>query len=250
MAVVGSQTVTRSGLVSVLDTVVAPQEAFERMRATPTWGWALVVALALMVAGAFLQDPAVRHVKVIATQHFMTTSSLAANLTAAQKDQAIANASKPSMFTYVTPVITLFIAVFFNTIILLLGNAVARGQADFKRLWCGSMNIAVPTLGLGAVVLGVITTVRGPGAFDSSLAMAKALPSLALLVPNGSAAVIAFLSGISIFTLWGLYLNATMMRVTAKTSAGAAYAFAALIMLLGAALAAGGVAIAHNFGAA
>lgn len=239
-----------NGLSTVVDTIAAPGEAFERQRTAPTWGWALVVALVLMLIGAYLQGPAARHAAVVATQKMMTTSTLMANVPADKKQKAIENAGKPSVFTYVGPVVALFLAVFFNTIILLLGNAVGRGQADFKRLWCGSMNIAVPTLGLGAIVLGVIATLRGPNAFDSGLALAAAVPSLATLAPHAAAATLAFLSGISVFTLWGLFLNATMMRVTAKTSPAIAYTFAAVVLLLGALVAAGGVAVAHNFGAA
>ncbi|HEY9180562.1 MAG TPA: YIP1 family protein [Candidatus Baltobacteraceae bacterium] len=239
-----------SGLSTVIDTIASPADAFERQRSMPTWGWALVIALALLLVGAYLQAPAGRHVAVISTQKMLATSTLVANMSDAQKQQAVERAGKPSIFTYVGPIVVLFLAVFFNTIILLLGNAIGRGQADFKRLWCGSMNIAVPTLGLGAVVLGIITMVRGADSFDSSLSLARAVPGLALLVPNGSAVLIGFLSSISIFTIWGFFLNATMMRVTAKTSPAVAYTFAAVVLLLGALLAAGGVAVAHNFGAA
>lgn len=239
-----------NGLSTVVDTIAAPGEAFERQRTAPTWGWALIVAVVLMIAGAYLQGPAARHAAVAATQKMMASSTLFANATAEQKQKAIDRAGKPNAFSYLGPLIGLFLAVFFNTIIMLLGNAVGRGQADFKRLWCGSMNIAVPTLGLGAIVLGVITTLRGADSFDSTLALARAVPSLGMLVPHAGAVLVAFLSSISVFTLWGFFLNATMLRVTAKTSAGVAYAFAGLVLLLGALFAAGGVALAHNFGAA
>lgn len=238
------------GLSNVIDTIVAPAEAFERQRTAPTWGWALVVALVLLLAGAYLQGPAARHVAAVTTQHMMATSTLFANATAEQKQRAIANAGKTSPFSYVGPVIMLFLAVFFNTIVMLLGNAVGRGTADFKRLWCGSMNIAVPTLALGGIVLGIITTVRGADSFESSLALAQAVPSLAMLVPHASAVMEGFLASISVFTIWGFFLNATMLRVMARTSPAIAYTFAAVVLVLGALFAAGGVALAHNFGAA
>jgi hypothetical protein len=250
MGVDSSAAAVKNGLPTVVDTIAAPKDAFERLSIAPTWGWALVVVLVLMLIGAYLQAPAARHVAVVATQRMMATSTIMANVPAEKKQQAIENAGKPSVFTYAGPVVALFIAVFFNTVILLLGNAVGRGQADFKRLWCGSMNIAVPTLGLGAIVLGVITMLRGPSAFDSSLSLAAAVPSLGMLAQHAPAATRAFLSAISVFTIWGFFLNALMMRVMAKTSGGIAYTFAAVVLLLGALFAAGGVALAHNFGAA
>lgn len=239
-----------SGLSTVVDTIASPAEAFERQRTAPTWGWALIIAIVLLVIGAYLQGPAARHAAVASTQHFLSTSTLAANMSDAQKQQAIERNGKQSIFTFVGPVIGLFIAVFFNTIILLLGNAIGRGQADFKRLWAGSMNIAVPTLGIGAIVLGVITMVRGADSFDSTMSLVRAMPSLATLVPNASPVLGGFLSAISIFTLWGFILNATMMRVTAKTSAAVAYTFAAVIVVLGGLVAAAGMAFAHSFGMA
>jgi hypothetical protein len=250
MGVSAPSAATANGLSTVVDTIAAPGEAFERQRTAPTWGWALTIAVVLMLIGAYLQGPAARHVAVVSTQKMVSTSTLFANQTDAQKQQIVERAGKPNVFSYVAPLIALFIAVFFNTIILLLGNAVGRGQADFKRLWCGSMNIAVPTLGLGALVLGAITMVRGADSFDSSLALAQAVPSLGMLATHTSAVTAAFLSGISVFTLWGFFLNSTMMRVTAKTSAPVAYAFAAIVLVLGALFAAGGVAFAHSFGAA
>lgn len=242
--------VKANGLSTVIDTIAAPSEAFGRLREAPTWGWAVLLALALMFIGTYLQGPTARHVAILQTQRFLDTSSLAANMSADKKQQAIANAGKPNAFSYIGPVVGLFVAVFFNSLILLVGNAVGRGQADFKRLWCGSMNIAVPTLGLGAIVLGIITIVRGPDSFNSAMSMAEAVPSLAMLAPHSSAGTLAFLSAISVFTLWGLFLNVTMMRVMAKTSPAVAYAFAAISLLAGALFAAGGVALAHNAGMA
>lgn len=239
-----------NGLSTVIDTIAAPAEAFERLRQAPTWGWAVTITIVLMMLGAYIQGPTARHVAVLQTQRFMNTSTIAANMSAEQKQKAIENSGKTSPFSYIGPLVALFFAVFFNALILLAGNAAGRGQADFKRLWCGSMNIAVPTLGLGAIVLGVITVLRGPDSFSSAMSMAQAVPSLGMLAPHAPATTAAFLSAISVFTVWGFFLNATMMRVMAKTSPGIAYTFAGIVLLLGALLSAGGVALARNFGMA
>ncbi len=237
-----------NGLSTVINTIAAPSESFDTLRAAPTWGWALLFAIVLMFIGTYLQGSAARHAGVAQLHQTMATSSIFASLTPEQKNQAIVRAGQPSPWAYLAILITLFIAVFFNTLIMLIGNAVGRGQADFKRLWAGSTNIAVPTLGLGAIVLGIITTLRGADSFNSTVDIASATPSLAYFMPHASPGTIVFASGFSIFTLWGLFLNATMLRVMAKTSTGVAYGFAFLITLLGALMAAGLVAIAHNAG--
>ncbi len=241
-------TAKANGLSTVVNTIAAPSEGFETMRVAPTWGWACLIAIILLAIGTYLQGPAARHAGVAQVQQMMSTSSLFANLTPEQKQAAIARAGHPSPWAYVFIAVTLFLAVFLNTLVTLIANAVGKGQADFKRLWAGSMNIAVPTLGLGAVVLGIITTLRGADSFNSTVEIARATPSLAYLMPHGSPGATVFLAGFSIFTIWGLFLNATMLRVTAKTSAGLAYTFAALITVLGALLAAGLVAMAHRSG--
>lgn len=237
-----------NGLATAVNTVAAPPEAFEALRVAPTWGWALLLTAVLMIAGAYLQGPATRHASAATTAQMMNRSSLFANMTAAQKQQAVERAGRASPFTYVFVLVTLFLAVLFNTIVMLVGNAAGRGEADFKRLWAGSVNIALPTLGLGSVVMGAIMTIRGPDAFNSTADIMRAMPGLAMLASNAPITTVALLSGISIFTLWGLYLNATMLRVMARTSSGIAYTFAAIVTLLGCALAASGAAVAHGFG--
>jgi len=237
-----------NGLTTVLNTIAAPSDAFETIRVAPTWGWACLIAIVLLAIGIFLQGPATRHAAVLQTQQMMSTSSFFANIPPDKKAQIVANAGRPSVFPYITLSVVLFVIVLFNTLFTLIGNAVGKGQADFKRLWAGSMNIAVPTFALAQVVIGVITTLRGPDAFSSSMDIARSVPSLAYLAPHASAGTVAFLTGISIFSLWGLFLNATMLRVTGRTSAGVAWTFAALITLLGALVAGGAFGAAHNAG--
>ncbi len=243
-----SPAVKASGLSTVVNTIASPSEAFETLRVAPTWGWACLIAIVLLLIGTFLQGPAARHAGVIQTQQMMATSSFFANLTPEKKAEIVAQAGRPSVIPYFFIAVILFAVVLFNTLFTLIGNAVGKGQADFKRLWAGSMNIAVPTFALGSVVTGIITTLRGPDAFSSSMDVARSIPSLAYLAPHASAAMVAFLTGISIFSLWGLFLNATMLRVTGRTSAGVAWTFAALITLLGALIAAGIFGAAHNAG--
>lgn len=239
-----------NGLSTVINTVAAPSEAFETLRAAPTWGWACVIVIVLMLIAAYLEAPASRHAGVAQLQQSFATSPIFASLTPEKKQQMLAAAGKPSPIAFIAPLVIVFIAVFFNTVIMLIGNAVGRGSTDFKHLWAGSMNIAVPTIGLGGVITGIIMTLRGPESFNTTIDTLRAMPSLGTFVSTGSPATIAFLCSISVFTLWGLYLNATMLRVMAKTVSGVAYAFAAIVLLLGAALTASYFALIHSMGMA
>lgn len=238
----------QSGLTTVLNVIAAPREAFTALRLVPTWGWAFIIAAILMIAGTALEAPAARHVGVAQIQRMQSTSPLFAQMSDQKKKDMIDKARKPSLTSlFFAPCILLLFALL-NTLFMLIGNAVGRGSADFKRLWAGSMNIAVPTLGLGAVVTGLIVMLRGPDAFNSQAEMMRAMPGLGMLPFNGSAVLTTMLATISIFSIWGLFLNATMLQTTAGTSKGIAWTFAALVLLLGA-LASGAFAmIGQSFG--
>lgn len=237
-----------SGLSTVIDTIASPNEAFERQRTAPTWGWAVLIAIVLLMAGAYLQGPAMRHASLMQTQHMLANNPMYASISDAKKQQIEARAGAPSPWAYGGAAIGLFLTVLLNALVMLLGNAVGRGQATFKTLWCGSMNIAVPTLGLGGIVLGVITTMRGADAFSNTLQIAQAMPSLAMLAPKAGVVAEAFLAGVSVFTIWGFFLNAAMLRVSGKTSPAVAYTFAAIVLLLGALFVAAGAAFTQKIG--
>ncbi|HEU5480738.1 MAG TPA: hypothetical protein VFU90_12920, partial [Candidatus Tumulicola sp.] len=85
------------GLSTVVDTIAAPADAFERLRTMPTWGWALIVAIVLMVIGTVLQLPAQHHAATSQVQH-MVDGPLFAKATAEQQQNAVANAGKTNVF--------------------------------------------------------------------------------------------------------------------------------------------------------
>ena len=230
---------TGSGLKTAIDVVIAPKDAFEALRAVPTWGWALVVALVLMLAGYFLQQPAVRHASLGTLTHAFATNPLYTNLGDEQKRQALERVAHPPAYQTVlgliSPVLVLFVSTSLNAIILLAGNAAAHGNADFKRLFAGSMNIAIPAIGLYSVTLGVICRILGADHFATMSAVLQGTPSLALLAPGATGKLATFLAGIQIFTLWGFGLNVAMMRITAGVRNGFSWAFPLLILIAGAA---------------
>lgn len=238
----------QSGLSTVLNVMAAPREAFAALRVVPTWGWAFIIAAVLMIAGTALEAPAARHVGVAQIARMQATNPMFAQMSSEKKQAMIDKARKPSIMGLIFAPVILLLFVLLNTVFMLIGNAVGKGTADFKRLWAGSMNIAVPTLGLGSLVTGSIVMLRGADAFNSQSELMRSMPGLGMLPISGSAALATALATISIFAIWGLFLNATMLQTTAGTSKGVAWGFAALVLLLGA-LASGGFAlIGQNFG--
>lgn len=238
-------TTEAGGLKTAVDIVVAPRDAFERLRTAPTWGWALLITFVLMLVGYFLQQPAAEHAAVGTIQHAIATSPLYSNLSEEQKARIIARAQNPPAYQAAIGIggllIALFIATLLTATILLVGSKVGGGSATFARLFAGSMNIAVPTIGIYYVVLGIICRIFGADHFTTTLDMLRVVPGLAMLAPGATGRLGGFLANVQVFTLWGFGLNTAMMRITAQVRSAAAWIFPLLILIF-AALIAGGVA--------
>ncbi len=142
-----------------------------------------------MLIGAYLEGPGSRHAtvardaaKFLEEHDLRKRSGGAAAADTGKRRQS----RRPVAISFRQSI--LFIAVLLNTVFMLIGNAIGRGSADFKRLWCGSMNIAVPTIGLSAVILGVIMMLRGADSFNTTLDTMRAIPSLGTFVSSTNAA--------------------------------------------------------------
>jgi hypothetical protein len=227
------------GLKTAFDTIVAPKDAFDRLRLAPTWGWAFVIAALLLIGGNVMQRPAQIHAAVGSMQRMMATNPLFSNMTDQKKAEAIERASHPSpvqtALGMAGVVAGLFVAVLVNSAVLLLASIAGRGDAGFRRLWAGSMNIAIPTFGFNYVVVGAICLALGPGHFQTSADILRTVPGLAMLAPGAHGVLGGLLLGINVFTLWGCLLNVTMMRVTANVRNALAW-IGPVVILLGGAL--------------
>jgi hypothetical protein len=224
----------------MVDTIVDPNAAFESIRIAPAWGWALTALCVLTVAGYAMERPAALHAAVGTIEHMLATSTMFSSLTDAQKQAMVDAAEHPTPIQSVVgaaQVIAVYaIGILFNTSILLAGNAIGEGTANFRRLWAGSVNIAVPTLGLSAVVLGVIALMRGAASFHTTSDLINALPNLGWAFPGLHGRTAGFFAALNVFLIWGLFLNIAMMRKTAQVRGMIAWVFPLLITLVGALL--------------
>lgn len=185
MGLATSEAPKGSGLKTAIDILAAPKDAFEALRVVPTWGWALILALTLTVIGFFLQQPAVQHASLGTLAHAFATNPLYTNLTDDQKKEMLERAAHPPAYQtalgLIGLVLVLFVSTLLNAVILLAANAIAHGKADFKRLFAGSMNIAVPTIALYSITLGVICRILGAEHFATMGDVLRTTPGLALL---------------------------------------------------------------------
>jgi hypothetical protein len=234
----------RSGLANVVDIIISPNAAFERIRQVPVWGWAFLVAALLGVAGAILIGPAMQHAMEISLPAKLAANDALAKLPADQQQKQIAamiGISKTFAkfaWLFIPPFILL--AGLIQALIMLIANAATRGDGTFKKFYALSMTVAVVGSGLGSLVLGLIVMLRGAASFEAPSAVNGALPSLALLMPGATGALAGFLGTLNVFVLWATALLALGMQRVGRISAGAAWATAIIMLLLTACFAAYG----------
>ena len=225
-----------NGLKTVVDTIISPKEAFESLRETPTWVWALIALAVTFIIGYEMQRPAALHASVGTMQHMFTTNSFFANMTDAQKAAAMEKAQHPDMLATITgplwAIATFLIGALFNALFLLIGANVGRGNARFVSLWAASLNISVPTLGLSAIVLGIICLIRGPESFNTTGDLLRSIPSLAMLAPGVTGPLGGMLALLSVFSFWGLWLNMQALRFTAQVTGAMVWVIPVVITLL------------------
>ncbi|MBV8645503.1 MAG: YIP1 family protein [Candidatus Eremiobacteraeota bacterium] len=229
----------RPGLSNVVDIIIAPNAAFARLREVPTWGWAFLVLVLLGIAGSLLSQSAVLHAMQTSLPAQLATNPEIMKLPADQRDKAIQNGLKFTMlfaqFAWIlTPIFALLVGLV-QGLIMLIFNAVAKGDGTFKKYFALSITVGIVGFGLQQLALGIIVMLRGPNNFETTAAVQQVVPSLALLVPGGSKALVGFLAVFNVFTLWATALIAYGMTVVGRVSRVPAWA-AALTMLVVAAL--------------
>jgi MFS family permease len=234
----------RSGLANVVDIIIAPNAAFDRIRQVPVWGWAFLVAALLGIAGTLLIGPAMQHAMEISLPAKLAVSEAIAKLPADQQQKQIAVMMSVSKtiakfaWLFIPPFILL--AGLIQALIMLIANAATRGDGTFKKFYALSITVSVVGSGLGALVLGLIVMLRGAASFEAPSSVNSALPSLALLVPGATGALAGFLGALNVFVLWATALLAFGMQRVGRIPGGAAWATAIIMLLLTACFAAYG----------
>lgn len=228
-----------NGLSTVINTIVSPTEAFQAIRNAPTWAWALIVCGVLYLIGYALLLPASNHAALGMIQHMIATNPAIAGMSDEGKAKMISDTAHPSLVKECTNALFglagIFIAALLNTLFMLLANVIGKGDASFKKLWSGSMNVLVPSFGIAQLVAGIIAVIRGPESYATMADVFRSVPGLGIVTGNMSGFGAGFLAAISVFAIWGLVLNALMVRTVGRVPAAVAWTFAIVIALLQAA---------------
>ncbi len=200
-----------SGLKTAIDTIIAPKEAFESLRSAPTWGWALAISIVVAMLGGYLIIPANLHAIAADWPNMIAKSPQLAGLSADQQQAQLAIVQKFTGFGFLSFVLVVPI---FNLIVaasMARCNALGRGEGSFAKYWAAACNIGMIGFGIGSILIAGIVIARGADSFNSPQAIAQAVPSLAMLAPEGSPKLGAFLNSFSPIALWTAGLSIVAM---------------------------------------
>ncbi|MEO6835324.1 MAG: YIP1 family protein [Candidatus Tumulicola sp.] len=225
-----------NGLKTALDTIVAPKEAFEQLRAAPTWGWALLLTIVLYAAASYLMTPALLHATAADWPRQIAASPQLAQLSPEQQQGYLTFSLRIVRWVWLFAPIIALVVMLVQAVVMLVFKALGKGDAPFRSLWAAAANIALPVLALNALITAVIVMVRGADSFNSPAEIQTALPSLALIVPASAIKLHAFLAAFNPFTLWGCGLTVAAMAVVAKVPRAWAWTAGIVELLLSAGL--------------
>ena len=205
-----------NGLKTVADTIVAPSDAFAEIRAVPTWGWALLISLALSMLGSYLMVPALSHAMTAGWPTLVAQNPQLAQLTPDQQQRQLALALKFVQLGWMALIVMLPFFLLLQTVLLAVFNALGRGSGSFKQYWAAAVNISVPAFALYSLVGAIIAIARGPESFVTLKSVQTSLPSLALLAPDAGVKLSAALAVVNPFSIWGAVLAALALLVIGR----------------------------------
>jgi len=239
----------RSGLLTAIDVIIAPQAAFERIAVAPTWFWALLVTIVVSVIYSFVTLPAAEHVVDASVPQILAHSPQISALPAAVQQKQIAQIMKFYHFfvqiNFIVQPVSILITALLQAIVLLVINIAAKGKANFSKIWSLIANVSVVGYGVTLLVMMLVIVLRGPDAFDSLASIVNTMPGLALLVPADAHVLAAFLAPFNVTNLWASVLFYAGMRTIAGIKATPAIIGPVLMMLTVALISAGNAAQAH-----
>jgi hypothetical protein len=222
-----------NGLATYFSVLTSPTAAFTQLAKTPTWGWAAIIGIIVMVAATFVAAPEQVKIAHIAQQQAL------ANMSADQRAQAQQGMTAAESIVRVSIIAGGFIAPWiiwlFSSIVFTIGAAASGAGSRFSLAWVAAVNASAVAF-LGAVVNAIILAMRGPDAISSPLD-ANALPSLAMFA-HGNVKLASFLGAFGIVNIWFYIVSIIAMERTLNVKRNAAIVTIVIYSLLSAAIAA------------
>lgn len=214
------------GLSTYFMVLYAPRTAFERLSRIPTWGWAAIVGILLVVITLILTMPAQLHMASVMQQQRI--SEMSADRRAAAQSAMAAAAGITKGFIYVAALIGPWLAWLITALFFLVPAAIGGGDARFARAWVAALN-SFAAWGVAGVVNAVTISLRDPNTVNSPADL-SALPSLAMLV-HGNPKLAAFLYSYNVLYIWYYVVAIIALELMLRVPRRVAITFAIIYSL-------------------
>ena len=233
MAMENAPAAKSNGLATYFGILFSPSEAFAALSRTPTWGWAAIAGIALVIIASIVSMPEIAKITQIAQMHAISQMPADQQADARQRIASFAGVTTGFVvgFALVGPWIGWLIA----AVVFLIGAAASKAGAQFDRAWALAVNIFC-VAGIGQLVNAVILALRGPDSIASQ-ADVYAVPSLAMLA-QGNPKLAAAMFALNPFYLWYYIVTAIGLQIVMKMRPAAAWITVAIFALVGIAFAA------------
>jgi len=221
-----------NGLATYLSILWAPGAAFDQLRETPTWGWAALVGIILMVAATFISMPEIVKVAHIAQAQQLATMS--ADQQAAARQTMASTSGLIPIFGLVGVLVITWVIWLISTTVYAIGGALSGAGAKFSLAWVVSVNLGIIAF-VGALVNAIILAVRGPDSISSALDQ-YTLPSLGMFF-HDNVKLATFLNTYNLDYIWLYIVSVIGLERTLSMNRGAAIATVVIYSLIGAGIA-------------
>ena len=220
-----------NGLLTYLSVLWSPSEAFDRLRQTPTWGWAALVGIALILISTIISMPEIVKVAQIAQDQRLAT--MTADQAAAARQAMASMRGLTPVFAIVGVILVPWFIWVLSAIVYTIGGALSGAGAKFSLAWVVSVNLGIIAF-VGALVNAIILVARGPDAISSPLDQ-YTLPSLGMLV-HDNVKLATFLNSYNVDYVWLYIVSIIALERTLLMKRGAAIATVVIYSLIGAGL--------------
>jgi hypothetical protein len=237
-------------LRTILDILIAPRDAFARIRETPAWVLALVIAVVVGSISVLAFLPVLKHALETGLPAQLAANPAIAKLPSDEQQKQIARMISIQMtvanFTWLFPIFVLPIVAAVQALVMLVAAKIGGGDRTYKYFWSLAVHVQIAG-SVGGLLADAIVLLRGTNSFDAPGQLQTVLPNLGLFVPGGPHVLVAFLSALNVVGLWQCALLAFGMMAVGRVSRPAAWTTAILMLLtLGVFAAIGAAAQPHT----
>jgi hypothetical protein len=211
--------------------IVAPRSAFAAIRERPRWLIAYLLSCALNLIGAVLAMPASDRIAQNEIENAIVNHRSWASSPVEQQAWMARIVARNHLFEAASPVLNIMSTALL-ALILWIVLAFVKGHTRYSEMFALVANIAIVDGGLSALYFGIAVAFMTVTGLPLPQHPYDLVPNLALLAPNATPKLHAFLESFDIFGLWSIALLALGFQIVGRVSRATAIRTAVVLFLI------------------